>query len=49
MNLSDTHYQTGLDIKDELESRRLATFETGSFQDNTIIMTLLKKEEVVQE
>jgi len=49
MTLSDTHYQAGLDIKDELEARGLATFESGSFQDNTIIMTLLKKEEVVQE
>lgn len=47
MNLSDTHYQTGIDIKDELESCGLARFETGSFQDNTIMMTLVKKEEAV--
>jgi len=49
MHLSDTHYQIGLDVKDELVSQGLATFETGSFQDNTIIMTLPKKEEVVHE
>jgi len=49
MKLTDTHYQAGLDIKDELESRGLATFETGSFQDNTIIMSLSKKEEVIHD
>lgn len=46
MGLSDAHFQTGVDIKEELESKGLARHETSSFQDNAIVMTLVKKEEV---
>lgn len=47
MSLSDTHFQTGIDIKEELESHGLARLETSSFPDNAIVMTLVKKEEAV--